>query len=114
MEEYNAEVMVELNSAPFWLGFDDGPGGMDESSDGEGPETALRRENEQLRRDMADVHIFIAAVQELRAHEAMGTELERARMQLEDHPSFMSLNPWLHGIAHLSLLSIHNDVGNQC
>ena len=68
MEEYNAEVMVELNSAPFWLGFDDGPGGMDEESDSEDPETALRRENEQLRHDIVDVQAFIAAVQDLRAH----------------------------------------------
>ena len=31
-EDYNTEVMLELGNAPFYLGFDDGPGGMDESS----------------------------------------------------------------------------------
>ena len=85
IEEYHAEVMVELDNAPFWLGFDDGPGGMDEESDDEeDPEVALRRENEQLRREAVDQQAFIAAVQDLRAHEAMRLELERAHMQLED------------------------------
>ena len=84
IEEYHAEVMVELDNAPYWLGFDDAPGGMDEESDGEDPEVALRRENEQLRREAVDQQAFIAAVQDLRAHEAMRLELERAHMQLED------------------------------
>ena len=84
IEEYHAEVMVELDNAPYWLGFDDGPGGMDEESDGEDPDAALRSQNEQLRREAADQQAFIAAVQDLRAHEAMRLELERAHMQLED------------------------------
>ena len=84
IEEYHAEAMVELDNAPFWLGFDDGPGGMDEQSDEEDPDAALRSQNEQLRREAADQQAFIAAVQDLRAHEAMRLELERAHMQLED------------------------------
>ena len=84
IEEYHAEVMVELDNAPYWLGFDDGPGGMDEQSDEEDPEVALRCENEQLRREAADQQAFVAAVQDLRAHDALRQELERACMQLED------------------------------
>ena len=83
-EEYNVEVMMELDHVPFWLGVDDGPDGMDEKSDCEDPETVLRHENNQLRREAADRQAFITAVQALRAHEAMKLELERARMQLED------------------------------
>ena len=83
-EEYHAEVMVEMDNVPFWLGFDDGPGGMDESSDTEGPETIQRRENEGLRRAFADLQAFIAAVQGLQDHQAMRLEIERMRMQLED------------------------------
>ena len=64
-EEYHAEVMVELDNTPFWLGFDDGPGSMDESSDTEDPETFLRSGNAQLRRAAADLQTFIAAVQDL-------------------------------------------------
>ena len=84
IEEYHAEVMVELDNAPFWLGFDDGPGGMDEQSDEEDPEVALRCENEQLRREAADQQAFIAAVQGAQEHQALRLELERAHMQLED------------------------------
>ena len=84
IEEYHAEVMVELDNAPYWLGFDDGPGGMDEQSDEEDPEVALRFENEQLRREAADQQAFVAAVQDLRSHDVLRQENERLRMQLED------------------------------
>ena len=85
IEDYHAEVMVELDHGPYWLGFDDGPGGMDEQSDEEDPEVALRCENEQLRREAADQQAFVAAVQDLRAHDVLRQENERLRMQLEDH-----------------------------
>ena len=49
-EEYRADAMLETRSAPFWSGYDDAPGGMDEASDTEDPEPDLRRENEELRR----------------------------------------------------------------
>ena len=87
-EEYHAEVMDEMDNMPFWLGFDIGPGGMDELSDTEEPGAAmvrdLEREVERLRCALADQQAFIAAVQDLRDHQALRLELERLRMQLED------------------------------
>ena len=82
--EYHAEVMVEMDNVPFWLGFDDGPGGVGESSDTEDPETILRRENEQLRREVVAQQAFIATIQDLQDHQAVRTDLERARMMSED------------------------------
>ena len=57
---------------------------MDEQSDEEDPEVALRCENEQLRREAADQQAFVAAVQDLRSHDVLRQENERLRMQLED------------------------------
>ena len=88
-EECHAEIMDEMDNTPFWLGFDNGPGGMDETSDTEEPGATvvqdLEGKVERLQCALADQQAFIAAVQDLRAHEAMRLELERAHMQLEDH-----------------------------
>ena len=91
IEEYHAEVMAEMDNVPFWLGCDDGPGGMGESSDTEEPEAAmlrerqeLERENERLRRALADQQAFVAAVQGVQECQAMRLEVERMRMNLED------------------------------
>ena len=87
-EEYHAEVMDEMDNMPFWLGFDIGPGGMDELSDTEEPGAAmvrdLEREVERLRCALADQQAFIAAVQGVQEQQAMRLEVERLRMQLED------------------------------
>ena len=83
-DEYEVEVMVELEQTPFWLGYDSGPDGMDEGSECEDPDAALHRENEDLRREATDQQAFISAVQDIRAYETMRLDLERARMQLED------------------------------
>ena len=87
-EECHAEVMDEMDNAPFWLGFDDGPGGMDELSDTEEPGAAvvqdLEREVEKLKCALADQQAFIAAVQGVQEQQAMRLENERLRMQLED------------------------------
>ena len=87
-EEYRAEVMDEMNNVPFWLGFDVGPGGMDETSDTEEPGAAvvqdLERKVEKLTRALADQQAFIAAVQGVQEHQALRLENERLRMQLED------------------------------
>ena len=82
--ELREEMLVEVGNVPFWLGFDDGPGGMDEASDTEDPETALRHEVADLRREASDRQALVAAVQDLRDHQVMRTDLERARMMLED------------------------------
>ena len=87
-EEYHAEVMDEMDNVPFWLGFDIGPGGMDELSDTEEPGAAmvtdLEREVDRLKRALADQQAFIAAVQGVQEHQALRLENERLRMQLED------------------------------
>ena len=83
-EDYRADVMIITHNAPFWLGYDDAPGGMDEASDTEDPEPDLRRENEELRRAFVDQQTFISVVQDLRDHQAVRLQLERARMSLED------------------------------
>ena len=87
-EECHAEIVDEMNNAPFWLGFDDGPGGMDETSDTEEPGATvvqdLEGKVERLQCALADQQAFIAAVQDLRAHEALRQENEQLRMQLED------------------------------
>ena len=44
----------------------------------------LKVENRRLRRALADLQAFIAAVQGLRDHQAMRLEVERLRMRLED------------------------------
>ena len=87
-EECHAEIMDEMDNTPFWLGFDNGPGGMDETSDTEEPGAAvvqdLERKVEKLTRALADQQAFIAAVQGVQEQQAMRLENERLRMQLED------------------------------
>ena len=83
-DEYEVEVEVELETGPFWLGYDSGPDGMGEESECEDPDAALHRENEELRRDATDQQAFISAAQALQAYERMRLDLERARTQLED------------------------------
>ena len=82
-DDLSEETLHVTGNTGFWLGFDDEPGGMDEESDGEDPEAALRRE--ELRREAADRQAFVAAVQCALDHDALRVGLERARMQLEDH-----------------------------
>ena len=83
-EEYHADVLIVTRNAPFWLGYDDAPGGMGEASGADGPEPDLRRENEELRRAFVDQQAFISVVQDLRDHQAVRLQLERARVSLED------------------------------
>jgi hypothetical protein len=69
------EQLLEEEGAPnFWLGMDDE---MDEGSDKEDPERALRDER-GARMQM------LQAVQGALECQAMRRDLERARMQLED------------------------------
>ncbi len=65
----------------YWLGED---GGMDEDSDQDDPEKNLKEENVQLKKESEDRLALCDAVQGALECRAMATDLERARMQLED------------------------------
>ena len=68
----------------FWLGLDDGPGGMDETSDCEDPEAEANARVDALQQESADRQGFLTAVAGALDSRRVLTELERARMQLED------------------------------
>ena len=53
-------------------------------SDQEDPEAVLRLEVQQLRQEATDKQAFLEAAQLIVASRAVATDLERARMQLED------------------------------
>ena len=60
---------------------------MDEDSDQEDPEAALRREladQSALRQEQADQSAFVEAASGALQHRKIATDLERARMMLED------------------------------
>ena len=57
---------------------------MNEDTDAEDPERALVEENRELRRAAKDQKGFLEAVQGALECRAMVTDVERARMQLED------------------------------
>ena len=82
--ELREEMLVEVGNVPFWLGFGDGPSGMDEASDTEDPEASLRQQVEGLRREASDQQAFLVAVRDFAAHHSLRVDLERARTQLED------------------------------
>ena len=57
---------------------------MDEASDEEDPEATLRQQVAELRQEPTDQRAFLEASQAILEACAMRTDLERARMQLED------------------------------
>ena len=69
----------------FWLGLDDRPGGLDEDSDGEDPEAIAKQQVRELRQEAADRRAFVEAAQGALENRGIATDLERARMRLEDH-----------------------------
>ena len=71
----------------FWLGLDDRPGGLDEDSDGEDPEAIAKQQVRELRQEAADRRAFVEAAQGALENRGIATDLERARMRLEDHRS---------------------------
>ena len=83
--ELEATVIEETGNTGFWLGLDDGSDGLDEDSDAEDPEAVMGQQVRALRQELADQRAFVAAVKGALGHSAMARELERARMQLEDH-----------------------------
>ncbi len=60
---------------------------MDESSDAEDPEAEAKEAAKELKQEAADMRAFIEAMPGYLENRSLLTELERARMQLEDHYS---------------------------
>ena len=60
---------------------------MDETSDAEDPEADAKEEAEALRQEAADTRAFIEATPSYLENRTLLTELERARMKLEDQYS---------------------------
>ena len=77
-DELDARLDDETGNTNFWLGHDSE---MDESSDQEDPEAILRL---QLQQEANDKQAFLEAAQLMGASRAIATDMERARMQLED------------------------------
>ena len=83
--ELEEDVVAETGNTGFWLGYDTGFGGMDEGSDAEDPEADATEEVQELRKEATDQQSLVAAVQGALECRAIATDLERARMRLEDH-----------------------------
>ena len=74
-EELEDRMVAETGNTNFWLGYIES---MDEESDGEeDPEAALRKE-------VDDKHAFVDGARCILEARETTTELERARMRLED------------------------------
>ena len=80
-DELEERVIEETGHTSFWLGYDSEI--MDESSDKEDPEKALRKE-------IDDKSHFLEAASSTLSLRQMTTEVERARMQMEDMRSHVS------------------------
>ena len=83
--EVEAELMDENDDTGFWLGYDTASEGMDENTDGEDPEAEAKQQVQELRQEATDQQALVAAVQGALGCQAVVTDLERARMRLEDH-----------------------------
>ena len=73
-EELQERLEDETGNTNFWLGMHES---MDEGSDEEDPEAELRKE-------LDDKHAFLAGARCIVEARETATELERARMRLED------------------------------
>ena len=76
-EELEERLIEETGNVEFCLAEDSGSEGLDEGSDREDPETILRKE-------LSDRHFFVQAAQDMLQSRSIATDLERARMELED------------------------------
>jgi hypothetical protein len=85
--ELEEDMVAETGNNGFWLGYDTGFGGMDEGSDVEDPEADAKEEMQDLRQEAADQQRLVSAAQGVLECRAIATDLERARMRLEDHRS---------------------------
>ena len=81
------QMIFETGNTAFWLGYDQGPGGMDESSGEEDPQAMAEQLVHELRREAADRWAFVEAAQGALDNRTVVTDLERTRMFLEDEMS---------------------------
>ena len=79
--ELEERLIDETGNTNFWLGEDTD---MDEDSDQEDPEAVAKQRANDLLQESKDRQAFVAAAQDTLACRAVATDLERARMQLED------------------------------
>ena len=79
--ELEERLIEETGNTNFWLGVDSV---MDEPSDQEYPEALAKQRVNDLLQESKDKQAFVAAAQDTLACRAVATDLERARMQLED------------------------------
>ena len=90
-DELEDRLIEETRDTNFWLGEDSGQDGVDEDSDQEDPETALRQLTQDLRREVADKNAFLEGAKMILEapprDRAVVSDLERARMELEDFRS---------------------------
>ena len=80
-EELQEDMIAETGNTNYWLGY---TSDMDEASDVEEPEAALKKEVAELRKEAADKNSVIQAVQGALECRSVLTDLERARMEVED------------------------------
>ena len=84
LDEMEDRVLEATGDTCFWLGLDAGPDGMDEGSDCDDPEAEAIARADALQRESADRQGFLTAVAGALGSRRELTDLERARMQLED------------------------------
>ena len=85
LDEEVEDVLVEkTGNTCYWLGWDKGPDGMDESSDEEDPEANALQLVEDLHQEAADRRAFVSMVAGALECRGVVTDLEQARMRLED------------------------------
>ncbi len=80
-EEVQARMVDETGNNSFWLGYQPD---MDEHSDQEDPEATAKRQVHALEQERVDAQAFIMAVEGAVSCRTLVTEVERARMRLED------------------------------
>ena len=86
-EELEDRMIEDIGNTNFWLGEDTD---MDEDSDQEDPEAVAKQRVNDLLQESKGRQAFVAAAQDTLACRAVATDLERARMQLEDMRAQMS------------------------
>ena len=84
LDEMDDRVLEATGNTGFWLGLDDGPGGMDETSDNEDPEAEAIARADASQQESVDRQGFLTAVAGALECRSLATDLERARMRLED------------------------------